>query len=99
MRKIPPKTVWIIVFILSIQGLMVALVGAFRHTPRIIWTGVGLILLSAALEYAFYRCPYCGKWLGRLWMRRCPWCGKPLEDGLPEEEDGEKKTDGESSEQ
>ncbi len=86
MKKIPPKTVWIIVFILSIQGLLVCLVGAFRSAPRIIWTGAGVMLLAFALEFAFYRCPYCGKWLGRLWMKRCPWCGKPLEEGLPEED-------------
>ncbi len=86
MRKIPPKTVWIIVFILSILGLLVCLMGAFRSAPRIIWGGAGIMLVAFGLEYVLYRCPYCGKWLGRLWMKRCPWCGKPLEKGLPEED-------------
>lgn len=63
--------------ILMITGFVVML-GAYIYEPLIF---VGAVLMCSCLipHFFFYRCPHCGKLLGREAGKYCQHCGKELE--------------------
>ncbi len=47
--------------------------------PAVMWAGLGLILFGLVFSFKNWRCPACGKYLGRSFgPRHCPKCGVAL---------------------
>lgn len=60
-----------IVAVLAIGGLFVA--------PFIGWLGAVMLLAALALYSIWWRCPHCGKFLGRKHELHCRYCGKEVD--------------------
>ncbi len=60
-----------IVAALAIAGLFAAFVNGVA--------GAVLLLIALGLYVAWWRCPYCGKFLGRKHELHCRWCGRAVD--------------------
>lgn len=66
---------------LALAGIGV--VALFAAADSIALAGIGLVLICAglAVQFKYWRCPSCGRYLGRKGFRQilhCPFCGEPL---------------------
>ena len=73
------KTVRRLMTGLSIAAVAVTLLGYVAGSPPAVALGVALVTGGATVSLALWRCPYCGRWLGRRRGRFCPHCGRELE--------------------
>ncbi len=73
-----PKRAKKLIYFLGIMGFLMMLL-CYLH---IIFLPIGLVVAasSVVLSLLFYKCPYCGKHLGRNGGDYCPYCGKRIED-------------------
>lgn len=68
----------------GLVAVMLALAAGYTLTDSFL-LGCGVIVLGIAasvFHFALYRCPHCGKHLGRGTPDACPHCGKPPEEAL-----------------
>lgn len=66
----------------GLVAVMLALAADYALTDSFL-LGCGVIVLGIAasvFHFALYRCPHCGKHLGRGTPDACPHCGKPPEE-------------------
>ena len=66
----------------GLVAVMLALAAGYALTDYFL-LGCGVIVLGIAasgFHFALYRCPHCGKHLGRGTPDACPHCGKPPEE-------------------
>ena len=66
----------------GLVAVMLALAAGYALTDSFL-LGCGVIVLGIAasvFHFALYRCPHCGKHLGRGTPDACPHSGKPPED-------------------
>lgn len=64
--------------ILMITGIVIMLLG---YMSEIFWI-VGAIVACSSLfmHFLFYKCPHCGRCLGRNESKFCQHCGKRIEE-------------------
>ena len=66
----------------GLVAVMLALAAGYALTDSFL-LGCGVIVLGIAasvFHFALYRCPHCGKHLGRRTPDACPHCGKAPEE-------------------
>ncbi len=63
--------------ILLILGVVVMLMGAYHEAFFI--AGAVLACSCIAVQFLFYKCPHCGKQLGRNEGTFCQFCGKRID--------------------
>ncbi len=74
-----PKTAKGIYLIVLVVGLIVTLIGGLIfHSNAVIWTGGGILIAGIIFHMIFYRCPACGRHLGRNNGEFCQHCGASL---------------------
>jgi len=78
MKTCKPKHINSVFFILLALGLLLALIGAF--SAKVILIGIGLFLAFAAFVFRciFYRCPSCGRYIGKIDGDYCTHCKKNI---------------------
>ena len=74
MKKLKPKNVNILVWVILIIGIIIAYCGLPKETSTL--TVIGVVIMCSALifRFIFYRCPHCGKYLDRSTGQYCPYC-------------------------
>lgn len=84
MKNLKPKEIRIRALYIIVAGLLVALFGVARE--RNAFCVIGLLIMFASVIYhiVFYRCPHCGRYLGRVTGDFCPYCGKGFYETEPE---------------
>ena len=75
MRYIPPKTVRRIYAAVLIVCTIVILLGAALRSAAMMYTAAPVMLADLVFYFIWYRCPHCGRHLGRAWGAYCPYCG------------------------
>ena len=80
MKKLPLYVIRAIFWIFFSAGAALAVIGALQGIWPLLIPGAVLILLAEVLLLLYYRCPYCGKFLGRSTGRFCPNCGRRFPD-------------------
>lgn len=80
MRKPSLGVIKTIYFVMLVLGLLIAITGAkFVVTP--LWIcGIVVLMISNIIRFAFYRCPNCGGYLGRMTNEFCPHCGRIIDE-------------------
>lgn len=73
------KTVKRLMTGLGIAAVAVVLLGNASESPPAVALGVALVIVEVVVSIALWRCPQCGRWLGRSRGRFCPHCGRELE--------------------
>lgn len=79
MPYIPPKTVRIVYICVLVGAALAAMLGAVLSSTAVMIAGMGVMLLDVIFHFLWYRCPHCGRHLGRSWGDYCPRCGKKLD--------------------
>ena len=87
-----------IVTIALAAGVVLALVGLFivPENTLLLWLTSGVFVLTIVLQVKFYRCPHCGRYIGRHFYgaANCPRCSKVINPELqkkkPENKNGHK---------
>lgn len=80
MKKLKPKKVWMI-FWLTFGGSGILGLTAVAFDSTVLST-IAMVWMFAALAFYvhFYRCPKCGRFLGRGYLNYCGHCGKNLDE-------------------
>ena len=73
------KTVKRLMTGLGIAAVAVVLLGNASESPPAVALGVALVIVEVVVSITLWRCPHCGRWLGRRRGRFCPHCGRELE--------------------
>ncbi len=76
-----PHTSRYVTYALAVAGVVIMLIG--QGVVNILVALLGLLLITAglAVQIIFWRCPSCGRYLGRPHLGSisfCPHCGAPL---------------------
>ena len=81
MKKLAPKQVRVVSFLVLAVGALIAFsgIGLGEKTP-VILTGLLVMFASVILHLLFYRCPHCGRYLDRNTGEFCPYCGKKVNE-------------------
>ena len=74
MKKLTPKNVNLLVWIVLIAGLIISFCGVPKEKSTLTVNGVVIMCVALVFRFIFYRCPYCGKYLGRDTGQYCPYC-------------------------
>lgn len=77
------RTVKRIMNALVVISLICCLLISIVESNAFAFAGIGFAVLDAIFAAIFWRCPSCGKYLGRLNIkaneaRFCPYCGKKI---------------------
>lgn len=73
-----PKAAEKLVILLALVGVVVM---PFGYFIPILWAVGAVIALSSIIpNLLFYRCPYCGRMLGKISASFCSHCGKRIDD-------------------
>jgi len=75
---VKPKKVRKLIYFLYIMGFFMILL-SYIHIAFLV---IGIVVAASSIvpSLLFYRCPYCGKHLGRSSGACCPYCGKRIDD-------------------
>jgi predicted RNA-binding Zn-ribbon protein involved in translation (DUF1610 family) len=76
------KKIAVVITFLMLGVVLCLLAGLLNSNSEILrFMGVPFILLGLVLEAALFRCPACGRWLGRSFRpgKYCPYCGEIIE--------------------
>lgn len=68
--------------LILLAGLICFLVGVSSRSPvwrAVMLAGCGVMGGGVYLKGRWARCPYCGAYLGRHWVKFCPDCGKRID--------------------
>ena len=73
MKELKPKKVHRLCLLIFFTGFLIALCGAFMNLDLAL---IGLVIMCGSLVFRafFYRCPCCGRYLGRGAAPYCPYC-------------------------
>lgn len=78
MKASPKKYNYIFLGILA-TGIGILLLGAISEGIILVETGLLIAFGSFLFRIIFFRCPYCGYYLGRRSGSYCPHCHKDIE--------------------
>lgn len=76
MKKLTPKNVHLLCWIILAVGTILALFGLAIENTALMVIGVVILLASVVFRCIFYRCPHCGRYLDRSTGQYCPYCGR-----------------------
>lgn len=81
MKKLTPKLVHRINWILLVLGALIAFLGTTGKpdSPVLCIIGILLILGGIVFRLIFFRCPECGAYLDRGLPNFCPRCGAEID--------------------
>lgn len=70
-----------IVLTFLVAGGALVLLGRLQNPEMGRFIGVPYILIGLVLEVALFRCPHCGRRLGKSFRpgRHCPYCGEIID--------------------
>lgn len=80
MKKIKPKSINAIFFIILAIGMILALIGALSEQIAFICIGLFVAFVAFIFRCIFYRCPYCGRYIGKLDGNYCTHCKKNINE-------------------
>ena len=72
-----PGDAWVLQNVLVVVGALAALLGCFWRAA--LYIGIAVMFSSLIPHFLFYRCPHCGKQLGRDKVKYCPHCGERVD--------------------
>ena len=78
MKTSPRKFNYIFLVALAV-GISILLLGAISETVFLIGIGLLIAFGSFVFRAIFFRCPYCGYYLGRRSGFYCPHCKREIE--------------------
>ena len=76
-KPMTPKTARRLRDALLIAGAVVMLLGYYHEA--FLWVGGAIACACLIPHFAFYRCPHCGRALGRNEGSFCQHCGGPID--------------------
>ncbi|MDO5401179.1 MAG: hypothetical protein Q4F17_09410 [Eubacteriales bacterium] len=79
MKKMPLNQVKWVRAILFAVGLLMLCLGVHLRLLPLTLLGLVPLLGGVLFGFLFYRCPHCGKFLGRADGGYCPFCGEKLD--------------------
>lgn len=80
MKRLPPKRARVLTLVLAVIGAFALIAGLEKELSPLTVAGYVAVAFAVLIEFAFCRCPHCGKNVGRGWGDFCPHCGKPLDE-------------------
>lgn len=80
MKKLLPKKIRAVFWIILLIGAVIGFIGAFSEMTSLIVAGMIIMLCSIVVYFVFYRCPHCGRFLDRSTGEYCPYCGKKINE-------------------
>lgn len=80
MKKLYPKKVNIISWIILLVGAFVGMCGVSIEVDVLIFIGILIMLSQIIFRLIFYRCPHCGYYLGRDTDEYCTHCGEKVNE-------------------
>ena len=78
MKKLSPKRIRAVFWIILLIGIIIGLIGAFSEINALMIAGMITMVCSIIVYVIFYRCPHCGRYLDRSTGEYCPYCGKEI---------------------
>ena len=63
MKKLPPQTVRIVVWLLFAVGAIVAILGVLVKITPLSEVGIVVLICGVGCQFLLYRCPHCGRLL------------------------------------
>lgn len=79
MKKLHPKTINVLYFVIFLIGCLLILLGGLREMTPLVGVGGIVVIVALVFRVLLYRCPTCGKYLDRTKPDGyCPHCGKAL---------------------
>lgn len=78
MRKLKPGQVRLLTVVLAALALLLVPLGARLNSSVLLYAGLVSYILVVLVWFAFHRCPYCRKHLGKHNGLYCPYCGEKL---------------------
>jgi len=83
MKKMPPSAAFLLSTTITLGGLFLFWYGTEQPSPTQEWMltfSAIIVFAGICINLAFYRCPHCGRHLGRVWPGGyCTHCGKKTE--------------------
>lgn len=80
LQELKPQQVKRIFEISVIVIVIIAGIGSFYDILPLAIIGLGLMIIAFAFNITFYRCPHCGKHLGRDGGDYCQHCGTSFDE-------------------
>ncbi len=80
MKKLKPQMVNFCCIIVAVIAVTLAVVGAVSNIKTLATVGLILLVADVFFRLAFYRCPYCHRYLDRSAGAYCPYCGKEMNE-------------------
>lgn len=78
LKKYTPKKIRSMFWAIWLAGFIIGLAGPLCEIAAFSVTGIIIMVGSGVFYLVFYRCPDCGKFLGRNTGEYCPYCGKAV---------------------
>ena len=76
-----PRKVFIVFCASYAAGAVAAVVGALISSVPTVIGGAAVCIAATLFHDIFYRCPHCGRYLGRVTPSGyCRYCGKKIEE-------------------
>lgn len=79
MKKPSPQKANTYSIIAALVFAVIALAGRYGSVTVLLPIGVAGMLCAVGFKVVFYRCPACGKYLGRAVVKHCPHCGEKID--------------------
>lgn len=80
MKNLSLKKINIIFCIALFVSTVIVLCGSAFENSIISFIGFSGLVGAVIFRVLFYRCPHCGKFLGRDTYRHCPHCGENVNE-------------------
>lgn len=73
------KQVKYLIWALAIACCVMIILISVTESMVFFWLMMAFLAAGLAVNLALWRCPYCGRYLGRDVSRYCTYCGKELD--------------------
>lgn len=80
MKRLRPYHVRWILVALVVPVVILYGIGVALDSEPVLITATVLILCALLLQFIFYRCPFCHRYLHRSFGTYCPFCGRDMSD-------------------
>lgn len=80
MKNLRPRKVRKITLIIMLLSIILCFIGYISEKIFFLYICTFVIISTLIFNLLFYRCPICGKFLGRDAVKFCPHCGSEIAD-------------------